>query len=250
MDLSFFSSDSWVIQGYQVVRRQKASFACRDGLIFEWKGKRRATLYSEEKPQRAREGPPSRRFLDRRTVPSDGRGERRDGRSPNRHGVGFLFRQAWHGACDYPLTSAKRKLVNRATQEQSTTELESEVAMSFPNGTLLEVTSDKARYLMIDSHVCLLNPETEAKLFTPAALRNFKPITQQELDGLTPGFPFPDNTTLIKGQGRTEVYLFLRRLRCWIISPQVFESYGFDWSKIQVIPVPDLDMIPPGPDVT
>src|SRR5436305_11730591 len=102
--------------------------------------------------------------------------------------------------------------------------------MSFPNGTLLQVTGNPAQYVVLDSQTCLIpNPPTELNLFTAAAIGKMKSVTKAELDSMPAGPPLTDGASLAKGQGERAVYLLSWGQRCWIISSQVFESYGFDY---------------------
>lgn len=120
--------------------------------------------------------------------------------------------------------------------------------MLFPNGTLLQVTGKPAQYVVLDTHTCEVLASTERNLFTPAALSKVKQVSQKEFDSLPPGTPLTSDAVLVKGS-EDPVYLLSWSLRCWIVSHQVFGDYGFDYSKILVIPDPVLSQFQRGPNI-
>ena len=122
--------------------------------------------------------------------------------------------------------------------------------MSFPNGTLLQVSGALAQYVVLDGQTCLIpNPQTELNLFTGTAISKMQMVTQAELDAIPAGPPLTNGASLATAQATPgePIYLLSWGQRCWIVSPQVFSAYGFDNSKIQVNP--GVNGIPQGLDV-
>ena len=122
--------------------------------------------------------------------------------------------------------------------------------MSFPNGTLLQVDNKPEQYVVLDSQTCWIpNLPTRDNLFTPAAVGKLKKVSQAEFDAIPAGpqlTPGASLATAKKAAGEPQ-WLLSWGQRCWIVSSQVFEAYGFDDSKLKTDP--DVMRIPQGPDV-
>ena len=66
---------------------------------------------------------------------------------------------------------------------------------------------------------------------------HIKKISQTELDAYA-------DDALMRAEGDTKVYLICAGQKKHIISPEVFESYGFSWGDISVVSQDDIDDYP------
>jgi len=70
-----------------------------------------------------------------------------------------------------------------------------------------------------------------------------------DIDTIDTGSSISNGASLIKGDQAPQVYLVDNGLKRWIINPDVFNKYYFDWNKVRVIPQVVIDYVPPGEDI-
>ena len=57
------------------------------------------------------------------------------------------------------------------------------------------------------------------------------------------------NDAFLAKDENNPIYLVSNGVKRWIVSPAVFDHYGFAWDKVQVIPTAKLNSIPTGPHI-
>ncbi|MFL6260520.1 MAG: hypothetical protein ACJ76Y_12470 [Thermoanaerobaculia bacterium] len=120
------------------------------------------------------------------------------------------------------------------------------VSTQITNGMIVQVSGAEAQYLILMGQACQLPDSTTiTNLFTSAAAGNVIPILQSQLNAIPGGPPVTSGATLV--QNGAQVCLSSWGQLCWIVSPQVFGEYGFNWDNIQPAPA---QLPPQGLDIT
>ncbi len=113
------------------------------------------------------------------------------------------------------------------------------------NGLLLQLPGNPASYLVLNGFRCFVDPATMQNLFVD------NPTSTPDINiGLvSAGNPITSGAILAVAPGDPTVYLVTNGVKMGIPSPAVFNTYQFDWQKIQSVAPILLNFIPTGPIV-
>lgn len=70
-----------------------------------------------------------------------------------------------------------------------------------------------------------------------------------EIDSVDTGPTISAGASLIRGDQSPQVYLVDNGVKRWIINPDVFNKYFFDWNKVRVVPQIVIDFVPAGSNI-
>jgi hypothetical protein len=101
-----------------------------------------------------------------------------------------------------------------------------------PDNTLVQATSSPDVFIIINGHKRHIpSPRAFARL--GFKWQNIKKISQAELDSYL-------DDELLRASNSPDVFIIVGGLKRHIPSPEVFNSYGFDWNNISVVSPQDL----------
>lgn len=114
---------------------------------------------------------------------------------------------------------------------------------SVPDGNRVNDQSNGRVYLAMDGALRYIpNPATYNNLF-----KNWDNITNfPNLQKFLIGTPLTEGASLVKGTPDGKVFLLLQGGKRWILSPAVFDKYGFSWEAIKTLSAEELNAIPNG----
>jgi hypothetical protein len=113
------------------------------------------------------------------------------------------------------------------------------------NGLRLQVKGSEAKYLVIDGFLRgIPNEETYYNLFPD--LKNIL-VLPPKVENLPVGSNLSDGAKLIKSMNSKTIYLVTDKLKRPIASPDIFEKYYFDSSKVKSLEPIFVDTFPNGP---
>jgi hypothetical protein len=122
------------------------------------------------------------------------------------------------------------------------------MSTTLTNGMIVQVNGNPpppAQYLVLMGQTCLLpDPPTVENLFNQPSPPTM--ISSSDLASIPAGPPLTNGATLAKQEGQSAVNLLSWGQACWIVSPQVFENYNFNWDAIQTVST----LPPQGLDIT
>ena len=76
-----------------------------------------------------------------------------------------------------------------------------------------------------------------------------KHITGNDIDQIPTGDPLGPKTMLIRGKGRSRVYLVIDGVKRWIENPKTFNAMEFDWKKIKNVNPEVVDHLKTGKSI-
>ncbi|KPC52586.1 hypothetical protein [Amantichitinum ursilacus] len=117
---------------------------------------------------------------------------------------------------------------------------------ALPSGRQIKDESNGAIYLSLDNGLRLIpNLNAWHALFINDAAQQHAPV----VGDVHKGRPLGHDAALIKGEGEGKVYLLDDGTRRWIVSPEVFNRFQFDWAKIRTVANHELNAMPEGNDI-
>lgn len=114
-------------------------------------------------------------------------------------------------------------------------------------GHRLKGNLNPAIYLVLDNKLRHIpNPKTFNNIF-PEPWK-FDTIEQFVIDDMPKGEPLLDDAVLIRSNDLPNVYL-TDICKRWIISPNSFNKYGFDWNKVKTVSNVIINNFTNGPNI-
>lgn len=119
-------------------------------------------------------------------------------------------------------------------------------------GHRLKGNLNPAIYLVLDNKLRHIpNPETFNNLF-PKPWK-YDTIEQFVIDEMPKGEPLVNDSVLIRSNNSPKIYLtdIYNNNKCkrWIISPESFNKYGFDWNNVKTVSNIIIDNFTDGPKI-
>jgi hypothetical protein len=114
------------------------------------------------------------------------------------------------------------------------------------NGLLLQLPGAAPVYLVLNSfRRWVPSPVTLDRLFVPGR----KIISDLGIGTVSEGPALSVNAVLAKADNSDRIYLVTNGVKMWIPSPDIFNRYQFNSSKVVTVPSILIESIPNGPDV-